>query len=361
MATVSVPEATSVFLSNYLKGIPNVALHDVKPVCFTGRLLSEILDKSADFLAEKLNAMSMDDVYWEDSHDAYAAIPMSSKRSVNMIMVSGGPGCGKTEVIKNICRDVENCTVMVPFKRLQSDYKNGERSFTQYKCVSRDMLTNLLLVDEFTGCDIGLVCAAAIRQKCSEVILWGDVMQTWLSDSEGVGFKDFKISCAATLYSNYRNPPATVKLLNKLFSDSMVAMRSDDDSSIQVEQLYGTEIFDGVNLTGSRLSVEELKDMDLPAITVRSAQGATYDDVNLFVFHRDLNIFTSSSIVRVALSRHRHNLTIYTVDPVAFTKLVSTGRLVNDHLVGLDLYEANTNSGWFSSFLAKAKCLLLGL
>jgi len=360
--TASVPTATGVFLNSYLKETPNVTRYNVGPIKFSGRKLADILDRSRDFLADRLDEMSMTDPYWNDCYDAFMAMPCSSGNVVNMIAVTGGPGCGKTEVIKRICNDVDNCTVMVPFKRLQTDYRNGERCFTQNTCVARHMTTDLLLVDEFTGCDIGLVCAAALNQKCSEVILWGDIMQTWLSDSEGVGFRDFKIPCAVKLRSNYRNPYATVTLLNSIFSDDMVPMSGDKSYGvIEVKPLHDTVLMDGVDLTGTRESVDELRDWYIPAVTVRSSQGATYDDVNLFVFQRDLNIFTNSSIVRVALSRHRRNLTIYTVDCQAFEKLVTTGRLVNDHLVGLDLYEIGASSGWFQSWLVWFKCRLLGL
>lgn len=360
--TATVPTATGVFLSSYLKETPNVVKYDVAPLRFSGRKLADVLERTRDFLADRLDEMSMTDPYWTDCFNAYSAIPLSSGHVVNMVAVTGGPGCGKTEVIKRICCEVENCTVMVPFKRLQSDYRNGERCFTQNTCVARHMTTDLLLVDEFTGCDIGLVCAAALNQKCSEVILWGDVMQTWLSDSEGVGFRDFKIPCVVKLRSNFRNPPATVALLNAVFSDDMVPMSgSNSHGVIKVKPLYGTDIGDGVSLTGTRLSVDELRDWDIPAVTVRSSQGATYDDVNLLVFQRDLNIFTNSAIVRVALSRHRRNLIVHTVDCPAFEKLVDTGRLVNDHIVGLDLYEVGADSGWLQSWFVWFKCRLLGL
>lgn len=337
------------------------ALCDYKDVTYvsssvarwSGKQLESILERTATYMADVLMGMSESDPYYDVTHEAYLRIPDDvGNNQLELFKVVGGPGCGKTTVIKKICDTVDNCTVMVPFKRLQADYLT-ERCYTQHNCVVKEMTTNLLLVDEFTGCDVGMVCAAAINQGCSRIILWGDVLQTWLQDSEGVGFKDYKIPTFVKLKGNFRNPKKDTELLNSVFDDDMVSKKEDQAETIIVRELFGDNVDDeGANLTFSRDSVDELKNQYfISAITVRSSQGATYERVNLFVFQRDLNMFTNPPLFRVACSRHKCKLVIYTCHTASAALVLKTGKLTNDHLVGLDSHELADKKGILTTLI----------
>lgn len=53
------------------------------------------------------------------------------------------------------------------------------------------------------------------------------------------------------------------------------------------------------------------------------AQGATYEDVALFIFERDLKDMQDPNLLEVALTRQRNKLVILFESPELYAKLVS--------------------------------------
>lgn len=342
-------------LDEVLYDVPNVVLEGEIPVKVGVVEILEAIEKTAKMLLSTLEAMSRSDPYYEVTYSAYFALPEVVKTNIEYVAITGGPGCGKSTVIRKVCRMVKKTVVMVPFKRLVADYPD-ELCYTQHNCVLQERETRLLLVDEFTGCDMGMVFAACLNQGCSKIILWGDKKQTWLQDKEGVSFKNEQPPVYARLTSNYRNPREDVLFLNALFKDDMKPMVKDVGLclGISVEELYGGKIrADTANLTFSRDSVNELRETYfINAITVRSSQGATYDKVSLFVFERDLNMCVNLPLLRVALSRHTQSLTIFTVHTESARDMLNTRRVKNDHLVGLDAHELSDQKSIYAKIIS---------
>lgn len=268
---------------------------------------------------------------------ADAMVKGAFSTTVNMHYIRGGPGCGKSFIIRKLATSFD--LVYAPFSRLMADYRNlsdAEGEFynlpfaTNHRGIEARGVS-IIYLDEFTSMPYEYLKLVIGANAPTDVFLVGDHKQTTVRAHEGQYIGDFvDLASLSTheLLSNFRNPVDTVELLNRNFGYKMEA-KSAQKKSIYVTaatadrpaELTGIK-FHELAFTYSTLKSKSLEKTQ----TVRKYQGSTVDHVRL---HIDESIEgVSDSLVIVAFSRHKCTLWItYDDGPHATAFLAKYGLL----------------------------------
>uniref|UniRef100_A0A1B6DRE7 Alphavirus-like MT domain-containing protein n=1 Tax=Clastoptera arizonana TaxID=38151 RepID=A0A1B6DRE7_9HEMI len=249
-------------------------------------------------------------------------------RKVRIHYVKAGPGCGKSHMIRLLAD--ENDLVCAPFSKLIGDYTNlksktGEYYNLTFKTQHRAISTRghaRIFVDEFTSYSYDMLAVTVYNNAADEVFLVGDDRQTRIQEpDEGIyiGSKiNLNLIATHELLMNFRNPPDTVALLNKLFGYQMRAFKAPTpDRSITVHET--TEVNDlpenALRMCFSKATSAAITED--PSNTVRANQGGTYSCAKLFVANTDGSTANTECLQVVGLSRHTEHLYVVvdTSDP----------------------------------------------
>lgn len=260
-----------------------------------------------DFLEEAANSVVVIDVDYE----------------VKLFNIWGGPGTGKSFFAKMLAlQDINETLIVGPFSALQAEYKNfdyeGHNYNFNYLTMHKALRTRTfktLIFDEWTNIDYRLMAQIVNKVKPTKVFLVGDEKQTSLRPHEGTSptyyLNNVKLN-THVLKKNFRNDKWVVHNLNELHGYGMIcANQTYNPPRIGVLPDHLEEnqkqIFFGKR-TAERFEIFANVE------TVRRMQGCTFDNVYLMIGRDDLRLIENLSLLTVAISRHRYNLTLVLVD-----------------------------------------------
>lgn len=257
------------------------------------------------------------------------------KHEARIHYILGGPGTGKTEIIKSLVMAFSAsgvvATVMLPFSKLAKDYTNASimrragvhdiSADTTWYTIQRGS-AQVLIVDEASASRWAVIKAMAVFLSVQDIYLVGDEHQTMLNKQANEGFCPFdeasKIDWAKVpkheLVWNYRLDAWRTKMLNKQFGYRMIARRKDK----QVPEFMTKEAYALVKATAklesefvfghdSAMAVfgvqSSSKDSTVENMSVRSSQGLTVASCAVSASELDRNIINVQGMALVAVSR----------------------------------------------------------
>ncbi|AYO99569.1 replicase [Goji berry chlorosis virus] len=235
---------------------------------------------------------------------------------VKIVYVKGGPGSGKSRLIRNMTDDTD--LIVAPFSKLRTDY-GGRNFMTQHKALSA-VGYRRIFVDEFTALPYEFL--ACIVHNCAAEIVYlvGDLSQTGIIEGvEGISICS-KISfdnvAKHELAKNYRNPADTVALLNHFYGYDMVPVSKNFGMRFRHLDMWSpSDKLTPLCFTrNSAVSLGLQTESVIEKMTVRANQGTTHDAVGLFVTAHDSNLTNVDCLNVVALSRHRDRCIIFNDD-----------------------------------------------
>jgi len=253
--------------------------------------------------------------------------------------IRGGPGTGKTEVIKSLMAYFEKqglqCGVITPFTDLQADYKNvqvfGENGMFTFDAQTtwysaKWAKQDVIFVDECTAVDWKLIKAVAIHSGCRKIFLVGDKAQTTLNSAAGEGVDptneqsglDWTEVPTHELVKNYRMDAWRVKLHNKVWGYNMLPTRTD----MLPPKFISRAVYDEMKANGDGAEREFVfahaaglqifgkesvaGDREKDNLSVRSAQGKTVKGpVAVSASELDSGVITVHGMLNVANSRSK--------------------------------------------------------
>jgi hypothetical protein len=271
------------------------------------------------------------------------------QKKVTIDHIMGGPGTGKTEVIKAYALKMktrgETVNIVMPFKELVSDYKEtsvlgatGKHTFvanTTWYAI-REENQSILIVDECTGMDWRFIKLLAIYQNVNKIILVGDRKQTCLNSQAGEGTDptnpasglDWEKIPEHCLVYNYRLDAWRVKLLNLLFGYKMIAKRNDElpikfvtkktyNMLKSKENIVKESVFAHLSAPVIFGCDSKAGDGVVPNMSVRSSQGKTYKgSAAISIAHPDVCLLETQGMVCVAISRSTGQLYVVAAESV---------------------------------------------
>lgn len=233
-------------------------------------------------------------------------------------LVKAGPGCGKSYVARALYDD--DVMIYAPFSKLRADYMSQTREDgTMFDMLFKTTHKGLsgrgkakIYVDEWTCMDWRAMVIALHNNGSKSVSLFGDRLQTCIQPGEGVfsglKFQDSDVS-NHELVVNFRNPRWIVGVLNKDYGYSMSAASKELGKPEILDLSKASSVTDMKVINFSHAAAAHKVDQN--SDTVRSNQGGTETDVGLVVTDADRNLVMNDQLFRVAISRHRRNLTIF--------------------------------------------------
>jgi hypothetical protein len=261
------------------------------------------------------------------------------KHQAELHYIRGGPGTGKTEVIKCLAKYFEELAytyaIVAPFSDLIQDYKSCEiigykgrhtlpAHTTHY--LTSALRCDILFVDECSAIDWELVRAMACKLSVKAIYLFGDAKQTALRPEKNEGysiihpFSGLNIEEIPTheLVKNFRLGQFRVKWCNMRYNYKMVSVRTDIDipvimsraeyeeykitHTIEKEMVFthdtAQDIFGKESIAG---------DPTLENMSVRSAQGKTVKSAAIGFSSRfsDLSVSEAQGMMLVANTRSK--------------------------------------------------------
>jgi len=252
--------------------------------------------------------------------------------------IVGGPGTGKTEVIKALVSYYEkrgqDCGILVPFSDLMKDYINtsvlGEEKNKTFAVKTTWYATSFvkvdyLIVDEMTVVDWDYIQTLAVFTSAKCIILVGDAQQTALiPGKEGIDATnplsglDWSNIPTHELVKNFRLDAWRVRLLNHLYGYSMIPVRNDSlipqfISKTEYLNIRKANPFER-ELVFSHASAPEIYGCESSSdkddgnnMSVRSCQGKTYSKSLVAVTCTQLDAATieAHGMLNVAISRSK--------------------------------------------------------
>lgn len=264
-------------------------------------------------------------------------------REVKVHYIKAGPGCGKSYIIRKLAN--ENDLVLAPFTKVKTDYEKltndqGVIYDLTFKTTHRAMETKgfcRIFVDEFTSFPYEYLACVAYNNAAEEIYLVGDEKQTKIIEpDEGmyIGNKiDLNELYTHELLVNFRNPPDTVALLNKLFGYQMRAGKKVVESL--KPSTYFTSISENCKEDTPKLQMcfstaASQKYTESDHNTVRANQGGTFPNCRLHVASEDKSSAAVECLQVVAMSRHTDSLEIKCDESTTAEKLKSLLGDMND-------------------------------
>nr|WMI40035.1 MAG: RNA-dependent RNA polymerase [Rhizoctonia cerealis beny-like virus] len=270
------------------------------------------------------------------------------KGRVQIDHIKGGPGTGKSEIIKALLyrygKQGISAAVTMPFAELAGEYKNcsvlgvnGKHEFisdTIWYTLAQSNV-KVLIVDECTGVDWSLIKGIACYIGAERIILVGDRDQTHLRLETGEGCDptnkasglDWSRIPEHELVYNYRLGAWRVKLLNLLFGYRMISKRGDRDEpefvsiaqylAMKHNMVVDREIVFSHGTAELIFGAESSSDKSsgLMNMSVRSKQGMTYNTVAVGLSQGDQQVIEVEGMLCVAISRSRYTtLIVYAGD-----------------------------------------------
>lgn len=249
--------------------------------------------------------------------------------------IRGGPGTGKSVVIRELTSELEksgnNVAITFPFKKLGRDYINAELFDHTKHTFNADTLfytprhnnMHYLIVDEATGVDWSVLRAIAIYIGAKEILIVGDKDQTRLRPEANEGTDPTNIGSGLDwskvpdhdLIYNYRLDAWRVKLLNKKFGYKMIAKRTDElppkfitkaeydeikrVMPVEKEMVFAHGSATTVFGTDSQPGNEDTN------LSVRSCQGSTFKTSACSASMLDAETAKAHGMLNVSVSRSR--------------------------------------------------------
>nr|QWC36502.1 polyprotein [Bemisia tabaci beny-like virus 2] len=265
-------------------------------------------------------------------------------REMDIDFITGGPGTGKSVVIRELAATIEDSgstvTIIVPFANLRTEYTNAEmlraapRTFnvmTPYHALAAPA-TDVLILDEATAIPWQLLYALIIKSGPKHLILVGDKNQTKLNSKQGEGLDILsynlewsKIRTHEMIW-NYRLDQWRVKFLNSKYGYKMRTRRLDScvPTVLSIEN-YKEQVASGKlsidrELVFSHSSSEGTfgyissasKIGEVQNHSVRTSQGMTFDNIAVSYSMADVAVASTHGMLCVAVSRARYN-TVFVV------------------------------------------------
>lgn len=251
---------------------------------------------------------------------AKEALPAAFVRTVKFRYLCGGPGTGKSYIIRLLVDD--NYAVYVPFMKLKTDYTKEKMNGLDVKFATVHRGLSLpgvkaLCVDEFTALDFRYMKMVIAKTGAELVYIVGDTEQTRVREPEEGEYignhVDIDKLPKHTLTRNFRNPQDAVRLVNHVYGYNMRAM-SGVEESIRVIRKDDYTPAEGAStdmfFTHVTAATRGRTAQDADKYTVRSFQGSTLDHAVLFVTAADEATASAHGMSVVALTRHTKSLTI---------------------------------------------------
>nr|QWC36505.1 polyprotein [Bemisia tabaci beny-like virus 5] len=249
--------------------------------------------------------------------------------------ITGGPGTGKTVVIKEIANAFEDngdqVVICVPFNALRNEYNNStmlrgaEKTFvvkTPYHMLGVTSC-DVLIVDEATAVSWTLVYAMLLRARPKRLFLVGDKNQTKLNTEQGEGKDilshnlDWETIPKHEMIWNFRLDPWRVKYLNMKFGYFMRTRRQDHMPPEIITADEYSRLRDTLNISRELVFTHESSKSTFGYVSsaatlgtvenhsVRTSQGHTYDNVAVAYNMSDTKVATVHGMLCVAISRAR--------------------------------------------------------
>jgi hypothetical protein len=268
-------------------------------------------------------------------------------------LIIGPPGCGKTHYARHNLVGSDTL-IIVPTNSLAEEWDNmrvnGARVATQHTAL-RLLLSgtySTVIVDEASLFPVSYFALLAFLKPTAKITLLGDPKQIAYIDWNAAytNAEELRLDhhvakfTTRTLLRNWRNPPGTVRLLNKLFGYNMLAEKKKDVPWLATEQFDATVgLFETATIMTYGQAAKEMFVARFPGRevkTVQEMQGLTRNSV---ILHVDEDSFPvqNSPVDRghhvVAFSRHRERLFITEVDR---EKLAARGVDCSEAFIVLD-------------------------
>uniref|UniRef100_A0AAU6NDX0 Polyprotein n=2 Tax=unclassified Benyviridae TaxID=2364280 RepID=A0AAU6NDX0_9VIRU len=285
------------------------------------------LSKGADKLAATINKFC----------DWLETQKVGISQEVKIEHIRGGPGSGKSEVIKALAYRLEkqgvSVAITMPFSDLCTEYNNAKvlgvnsrhdfKADTTWYTLNRSNI-NTLIVDEATGVDWLVLKAICSYLSVRTIYLVGDRGQTHLRAEAGEGIDptselsglDWSRVPEHELVYNFRLGAWRTKMLNAKYGYRMISKRSDDDRPMFVSRdeyvhikeatVVDREMVFTHNSALQCFGTESSSDKGVcPNMSVRSSQGLTVDRSAVGVTGLDVGALDVMGFVVVAMTRSK--------------------------------------------------------
>nr|QII15609.1 replication-associated protein [Wheat stripe mosaic virus] len=254
------------------------------------------------------------------------------RHTVRIEYIKGGPGTGKSRLIRELADNVRDL-IVAPFQKLRVDYKDqptadGTLMSWEFHTQHRAMTIKnreKIFVDEFTAVPYALLAIIAYNCQAKTIVLVGDEQQTGVLEGNNEGTPIMKMVDLGkvsmhNLLCNFRNPVHDVHKINYLYGTRMLPM-SKVESGLS---------FDDLATVPNKVAVEGFSLMHFSWETcrnlfgevdkekktsVRCNQGSTHKKVVLPITEADKHLIQQDALSFVALTRHRDQLVVL-FDPV---------------------------------------------
>lgn len=249
---------------------------------------------------------------------------------VKMHLVLGGPGTGKSEVIRNMVTQFD--LVVGPFRRLKEDYscngKDGEKIVykTEHTALS-ERNRKRIFVDEFSSYPYELLVVLLYVTGCEEVYLFGDTKQSKVvqGNGEGVYIGD-KIDLSRLdthhLLCNFRLPLDAIAKLNEVFNYEMFP------NPLKEYKKYCSIVGVSVNDEVMRRKIAE--DRDIVPMSFSEAQAFEDSGSTDRTVRKNQGLSTKRTVVYLDATKNKNVMNLTSMQIVAVSRHTEMCYLVSD-------------------------------
>nr|QII15663.1 triple gene block protein 1 [Wheat stripe mosaic virus] len=236
-----------------------------------------------------------------------------SKWAAKVGIVEGCAGSGKTTALLK-CKEALGAKALVithSTEQLMRAFHGISAVYTPLDVMTREenySEPHVLLVDEYTKlhmCEI--ICCAAFL-GCRSVFLFGDAKQGL---SHGLGSeKHYSFSIIAKSDTCHRLPEAGRDFLNKTTGRDVKGGKNKKKGSVDCGDIYQRIPHDAAILCFTPETKKRIERELSGVVLVSDAQGATYENVALFIYKCDLQAMRDPNLLEVALTRQKNELVV---------------------------------------------------